>query len=157
MQHEFQMNESLGYLVARVHWCMKTNFQRLIKQRGLQVTPEQWAVLRFVFEFPGISQAEIARRSLKDKTNITRILDVLAKYGYIRRQDDEHDRRGYNIFLTDEGETVLQQLIPLAKQSNISSTQELSAEELRTLLALLQKVGNTLERVLFDEPVSSQE
>ncbi len=112
MHDKFNMNESPGYLVARVNWYMKTNFQKLIRQRSLQVTPEQWAVLRFVFESPGISQAEIARRSLKDKTNITRILDVLAKYGYIRRQDDERDRRGYNIFLTEEGETVLRQLIP---------------------------------------------
>jgi DNA-binding MarR family transcriptional regulator len=127
---------------------MKTYFTKVIKQHGLHVTPEQWAVLVFVFKEPGTSQTEIAKRSLKDKTNVTRILDVLEKNGYITRKPDAHDRRRYRIYLTNDGETVLQQLIPIADDVNKTSSQGINEQELLKFKTLLNHICTTLEELL---------
>ena len=43
----------------------------------------------------GIHQSELSDRTGKDRHNITRILNLLEKKGYIHRIPDEHDRRRY--------------------------------------------------------------
>ena len=120
----------------------------MIKQDGLNVTPEQWAVLIHAFKYPGLSQTEIAQRSSKEKTNITRILDVLEKHGYLQRQHDAHDRRMYRIYLTNEGKDLVKRLVPLAESVNTSSRQSLDEQELLMVKTVLKRICTTLEELL---------
>lgn len=146
----FNLEDSLGYLVAKTNWYMKSYFNKLIKDNGLNVTTEQWAVLVTIYNKPGISQTEIAKLSLKDKANITRILDGLDKNGYVIKTSDSSDRRAYNINLTDSGKEVLEKLIPLAQQANNAFVQDLSQREVENLVNSLNKIPSTLERLITD-------
>lgn len=147
---QFNLDGSLGALVSKTHWHMKTYFTKMIRQHGLDVTPEQWAVLLTISRIPGIPQTELARRTWKDKTTITRILDVLAKHGYITRQPDPQDRRKYNIYLTDEGEVVLERLIAIATEVNNTFKHALTPSELHYVTIILPKICQQLEELLTE-------
>lgn len=141
----YEINHSLGYIVAKTNWYMKTHFGRLIREAGLNITPEQWAVLHAIHHHPGITQTEIAQASLKDKTNVTRILDVLEKNGHIRRDKDLNDRRAFCIHLTDSGEKALELLVRLADQANAAYCKELNEGEVTQLIRLLNRVCGSTE------------
>jgi DNA-binding MarR family transcriptional regulator len=143
----FDLNESVGYLLASVHWRLKNQFSAIIATEGFRVTPEQWAVLIVAHRSPGVSQTELAQLCLKDKTNVTRILDVLERDGLLIRADDARDRRVYRIRLTAAGEKMVQRLIPLAKRANAAACRRLDATDVRALKALLKRLAANLDTV----------
>lgn len=79
MNNNFNINESLGFLISITNASIRTFFNRAIKKNGIEATAEQWGILNIVKESPGIIQNDIAGKSMKDKTNVTRILDLLEK------------------------------------------------------------------------------
>jgi DNA-binding MarR family transcriptional regulator len=144
----FKLDESLGYVVAKTNWYMKTYFGKLIKDHNLNITTEQWAVLNAIHSRPGRSQTEIAEISLKDKTNVTRILDILEKNGYIIRNQAKNDRRAYIINLTENGESVLKQLIAIANIANKNYINSLQNDEINSLITILKKISYSIEKDL---------
>lgn len=147
---DFEIDQSLGYLAAKTNLLMKSYFSRAIKRANLDITPEQWAVLYTVVKNPGISQTEIAKISMKDKANVTHIIDSLEEKCYIKRISDLKDRRVNVITPTSAAEEVLERLIVIAKASNEAFTQELTAAERLCLMESLRKVSASLEDMLDD-------
>jgi DNA-binding MarR family transcriptional regulator len=149
---EFDLDQSLGYLVAKTSLLMKSYFIRAIKQENLSITPEQWAVLFAAVKSPGISQTEIARICMKDKANITHIIDVLEEKGYTKRTNDPDDRRVKVINPTSEGQEVLERLIVIAQNANLFFMEGLKKDELQSLMESLKKISASLETILTDNP-----
>lgn len=142
----FNINQSLGYLISKTNSLMRNEFNRMIKEKGYNATVEQWGVLSIINKKPGIIQSEIAALGIKDKTNITRMLDVLEKNGNVERKPSKKDRRLYNIYITEQGKELLDNLTPIAIEVNKFSATELSLEELETLTNLLEKVYKKLKK-----------
>lgn len=147
---DFSLDQSLGYLVAKTNLLMKVYFSRAIKQENLDVTPEQWAVLYSVVKNPGISQTEIARICMKDKANITHIIDALEGKGYLRRIGDPEDRRVKVIKPTSSAEEFLEQLTVIAETTNAVAMMDLTEAERQSLIESLRKISNSLEDMLAD-------
>jgi DNA-binding MarR family transcriptional regulator len=144
---KIDMQHSLGYVIARANWVMKTGFSHILREKGLDITPEQWAVMYFAWEIPGISQTELARRSLKDKPNVTRILDVLVKKQFVERRADPADRRASCIFLTGQGEAILPQILEAAMESNRDAVTDMDPTQEQQLVWLLNQIIETLEKI----------
>jgi len=140
----FKIHESLGYLTSKNNGLMRNCFNKMIKEKGFNATVEQWGILHIIDAFPGATQSDIAKKGLKDKTNITRMLDVLEKNKNIERKPAINDRRVYNIFITKSGKKLLNDLIPIAIEINKQSVIGLSEKELADLISLLKKVYNNL-------------
>ncbi|EHQ91260.1 MarR family winged helix-turn-helix transcriptional regulator [Desulfosporosinus youngiae] len=145
---DFDINDSLGFIVAKTNYYMKTYFSKSIKDHDLNVTTEQWAILNAVYHNPGASQTDLARACLKDKTNVTRILDLLVKKGYVIRNIDMNDRRVYSITLTELGEKVLEQLIELSDDANKVFASDLNKDDYQELLRSLKTISSTLEKLI---------
>ncbi len=142
--NEFDFEKSLGYLLSKTNAIMRLSFNKAINQNGLDASAEQWGILNIVKTFPGLTQSEIALRSLKDKTNVTRMLDVLEKKGCIERRSDKTDRRIYNIYITNAGKKLIEKIEPIANNVNQQAVKNLTPKETEQLRKLLNKLFNTL-------------
>jgi MarR family transcriptional regulator for hemolysin len=142
---EAPSTHSLGSLLSKTKWLLDAHFNRLLKGAGVEITPEQWSVLIVVHGNPGVSPSEIARRGYKDKTNVTRILDVLEGRGLLERRPDAADRRAFRIHLTSQGKRLMPRLFPIAGAVNGAALAGLSTTEQERLLDLLEKVKANLE------------
>jgi MarR family transcriptional regulator, organic hydroperoxide resistance regulator len=142
------LNDSLGSLISKANWHMRANLNLTIKENALKVTSEQWVLLNIINNHPGIAQTEIARTSLKDKTNVTRMLDILQKNGYISRNDDQTDRRMYRIYLTIKGKKILTQILPLAQGVNRECIKNLGKSERENLHKSLVTIIDTLSTLV---------
>lgn len=146
---EYKIDQSLGYLVGKTSWYLKTNFVKITKENNIDVTIEHWSLLNIIFKNPGISQTQIANIVRKDKTNVTRILDVMTKKNLVVRKNDKNDRRAYKIHLTKHGEETLSKLIPLAKETNQYYEEILGEKDSKALRRVLNKLSDDIRAKLF--------
>lgn len=140
--------KSLGYAIGRTNWYIKTLLNKFLKEEGFSITNEQWIVLKVIFANPAASQKEIAEKSLKDKTNITRILDLLEKNGYIVRRRDDRDRRMNRIHLTKEGKRILKAVNPVTQKTDEICVQSLGKKEVMELIKSLDAVCVRIKKKL---------
>jgi DNA-binding MarR family transcriptional regulator len=142
--NNFKINDSLGYLIGLTNSLMRYQFNKMIKENGFNTSVEQWGILNIVHAFPGITQSEIALKGRKDKTNITRMLDLLEKNGNIERKSSKRDRRQYNIYITDNGIKLLNDIIPISDEVNQQGTKGINKEELVKITSVLKKIQTNL-------------
>lgn len=140
----YKINDSLGYLIGQTNSLMRYQFNKMIKEKGFNTSVEQWGILNIVNAFPGITQSEIALKGRKDKTNITRMLDLLEKNGNIERKQTKKDRRQYNIYITDNGIKLLNDIIPISNEVNQQGIKGINKEELLKITSLLKKIQTNL-------------
>jgi DNA-binding MarR family transcriptional regulator len=138
---------SLGFIIYRTALALKSALQRFFKENGFEITAEQWAIIRHLWEEDGLSQRELAEKTSKDKPNITRMIDALEQKRLVFRQPDPRDRRKYCIYLTKEGKHLQERLLPLAQDLRERVTQNLTAQELDLLKDTLDKIYQNICRL----------
>ena len=72
---------------------------------------------------------------------MVKVVDALERLGLIDRRLTEGDRRTLSLFLTERGVAELQTLRENAARYEEAIAKKLSADERRTLIALLDKVA----------------
>ena len=110
---KFKQENSPGFIIHRLDTLLKLGLRHAFKEKGFDFTAEQWGVLFSLYRSEGIHQSELGGRVGKDRHNITRILNLMEKKGYIRRIPNEHDKRRYNIFLTEKSREIEESLISI--------------------------------------------
>jgi DNA-binding MarR family transcriptional regulator len=99
---EYQLNESVGYLVSRV----KSSMSNLVTQRTmaeLGITSTQASILFMVASGKCQLAADLARDYGIDASAVTRLIDRLEKRGLLSRVRSSEDRRVVRLGLTPEG------------------------------------------------------
>ncbi|MGV2289308.1 MarR family transcriptional regulator [Trinickia sp. YCB016] len=99
---EYQMGESVGYLIARVKSVMSNMVtQRTMAELG--ITSTQASILFMVASGRCLVAAELARDYGIDASAVTRLIDRLEKRGLLTRVRSNEDRRVVRLALTPEG------------------------------------------------------
>ena len=139
----FNIENSIGFSLHHSSYIFKSAIKHTFKQAGYDVTPEEFVALNLIGS-DGIEQGELVKRSLKDKTNITRLLDRLQKKSLILRQEHHTSGRQQFVVLTPKGQALCQTLLPLVQSMVSKATQGLSQEELETARQVLNKISHNL-------------
>jgi MarR family transcriptional regulator, transcriptional regulator for hemolysin len=133
------------FQIERTNKISRIYSQREFDRLGLDITIEQWILLKIIHESQFISQKDLANKSLRDPASITRTLDLVQKKGLIDRQAVPDNRRQYNIVLTKKGLDFIQKVLPIVNQHRQKSVDGLSDSELKTLTKLLYKIQKNME------------
>ncbi len=128
------------YLIERTERQMKRYANAALKQGGIEISSEQWVILKRISEREVINQRELAELTFKDPASVTRSLDILEKGGLLRREDMENDRRAYKLMLTPEGEALVRKITPIAKAIRKQGLKDIPEDELAQFKATLNKI-----------------
>ncbi|MDF2815290.1 MAG: transcriptional regulator [Paenibacillus sp.] len=118
-----------------------------LRLKSHDITPEQWIVLYCIGENDGMIQKEIAELAGKDRPTTTRILDALEAKGFIIRNKGLTDRRSFLIGMTEKGQELIRQTIPIERQAVEDATQGITSEEYAQLLSILKRIGENVDRL----------
>jgi DNA-binding MarR family transcriptional regulator len=132
-----------GYLLARLGESSRRRFQEALEPEGLH--PRHFGVMTMVAAHPGMSQKQLHEKTAIDPSSMVAVIDELEAMGLAERRPHPDDRRVHAIFLTDSGQETLERVRTLAATLQRDFFQALSADERRTLHALLRKLSG--ERV----------
>ncbi|GET25135.1 MarR family winged helix-turn-helix transcriptional regulator [Prolixibacter sp. NT017] len=130
----------LGAIARKVHQHVESVFRK----ENLDITPEQFSLLTILWYNEGISIKELADRSQRDKTTISRVVNNMIKHDLIRRLDNVDDKRAKRIFLTDRGRNLQDQLVMLSGEIYVQALGNLSDEELDHTLEVFKKIEKNL-------------
>lgn len=144
---EIDLESSIGYVINRTAIKMKTYLFKCFKDKGFDITPEQLSVLIGLRRKNGQYQKELGDKILKDKPNMTRLLDILEKMKFITRKPDKNDRRKFKIFLTEEGNKTVEKLLPIITETKNNFTANITEEEISLLINVLSKISNNIENL----------
>jgi MarR family transcriptional regulator, temperature-dependent positive regulator of motility len=123
-----------GHLIRRAHQISVSMFHDLM---GRQITPVQYSILRMLQELPGLDQVTLAQRVGLDTSTTADIAVRLEAKGWIVRE--VLPRRQRRLLLTQEGEKLLDELIPAVDALNHGLLDGMGEEDAQALLRLLRK------------------
>ena len=118
--------------------------QREMEKLGIDITIEQWVLLKIISESEVLSQRELALKSSRDPASITRTLDILQKKEFIKREPILNNRRTYNISLTNEGERFVQDNLAFIVAQRKRSVKGFTNEELKLLSNMLKRIQSNM-------------
>ena len=78
-QFNFDIRLIFAILNGKVSAAINRKLSRNFRQNGLEITPEQWTVLIFLWEKDGVTQQELCNATFKDKPSMTRLIDNMER------------------------------------------------------------------------------
>jgi len=123
------------YLIKRLEQAVRQRLDDSLRRLGL--TAQQYTTLTVLRARPGLSSAQLARRSFVTAQSMNEMVTALEKKGLMRRVPSEADRRVLQLTLTPRSTVVLataDRVVDDLEDRVITSVQGLSHDELRAVL-----------------------
>jgi len=138
------IEEVILFQIERTSKLSKIYSQREFDKLGMNITVEQWILLKIIHENTGLTQKELAEKSLRDPASITRTLDLLNKKGFVERKVVPGNRRQYSICLTKNGKGFISKYMSVITAHRTKSTGGMSEKELKALMQSLKRIQNNM-------------
>lgn len=135
---------SLSLKLAITSRQLRRHFDQSVSDLG--VTRSQWTVISAVSRLPGATQRTLAQLLEMSEASAGRLVDRLCSDGLLVRRPKDDDRRAHCVFLTDEGEALIEQLTKIAREHEEIVFRGLDAEEIDRFDALLEKILDNIGR-----------
>jgi DNA-binding MarR family transcriptional regulator len=135
--------ETVDYHI-RAAWY---GFFRMYNQEAVKhgfTTSIGFVLLNLHFEL-GTPATKIAPLMGMESRSLSRMLNSMEEQGFIRKEQDEHDKRSVLIFLTEKGREKREISRLTVKGFNEELSTKISAEEFRTFVKVMNKINSQIE------------
>ena len=107
------------------------------------ISLQQFNVLRILRGQKGVAAnlSTVQERMVNRMSNTTRIIDKLIDKEYVERSICKNNRRKIELFITEEGLSLLKKVDPIVDQAEVEITQTLNSSEQEQLFSLLKKMN----------------
>ncbi len=124
--------------INRIARCGVLYRDERFKQYGLN--GHQHVYLYNIKNNPGISQEQLSRKILVNKSNVARQVIALEKSGFIERVVSNSDKRQFKLYSTDKTLEILPEISDVVKDWNSMLLDEFSENEKKLLEKMLEKI-----------------
>ena len=136
---------SMGMLINSAHRAMTKRFVQNAMKSGLDISLDQWMVLGPIWQLESASQKELGEITLKDKTSITRLVDMLEKKNLVVRVEDQIDHRIKRVILTNAGKQLFFDVLPIMEKTREEVRKDISDQDIETFKKVLSSIIVNLE------------
>lgn len=133
---------------GKVSMAINRKMYRNFRKEGLDITPEQWSVLSFLWRQDGVSQQTLCDSTFKDKPSMTRLVDNLVKLGLVERRIAPNDRRSNLVYLTSKGTDIQEKADAAVNETMKYAFAGIDEEGLNLVRHLLKIVFNNIQETL---------
>ncbi len=134
-----------SFLLDRTARRVKQYAQQKFKLGDFDITVDQWLILKNLSENDLLSQTELAQMVFKDQPTLTRIIDILVKKGFVQRVPHPLDRRSFQLLLTNEGQSKVNELKPQIASIREKAWENLNKSDFEEFKRILNTIYNNLE------------
>jgi len=136
----------LPVLLRHSWYGLNQAFRRRIAH--LELTPDQFTVLRNLAEAPGLTQRELCARMASDPNTVAALTARMAGAGWIERTACSRDRRANRLRLLPAGRRKLNRARRIAMDLQAEVSADLGSDELETLLDGLTRLARSCQSAL---------
>ena len=96
------LKSRIGMKLVRVGKMVRAIANQKFVKANYEITPEQFTVLTAILDHDGLYQRQIGAITLKDRPNITRIINILENKELVTRTPDTNKRKVFKINITEK-------------------------------------------------------
>lgn len=115
-----------------------------LQENDIDLTKEHWIILFKLIKNDGLSQNQLAIYTDRDKTSLTRLINILERKNLVQRIKKDTDKRINLIYLTENGKQQFLIALPLIEKTIKKLQKGLSKEEINNTIKTLQKIQNNI-------------
>jgi len=138
-----------GFLIHDVSRMRRIVVDRALKPLG--VTRSQWWVLAFLSRRDGMKMTALAADLDLTKMAVGGLIKRMEASGFVERRDDERDGRAKRIFLTAEGQSLVNRIRANVEDVEADILSNVSETELDVSAETLVKIKQRLLDILGDD------
>jgi DNA-binding MarR family transcriptional regulator len=142
------MEPRLSYLIGRLERVLRRRLTAAIEPDGL--TLPAYTALSVLRAQDGLSNAQLARRSLVTPQSMSEVLALLVELGYVRRRAEPGNGRVIRMELTASGRRALERCDRAVDAVEGELLGDLDADEAADLRDALLRCSRALERELVE-------
>jgi len=141
---KYNLETNINHRLATVAMLLKREAFRVISEKNLNITPEQWVVLYYLWEEDGLSIGNLVKRSKKDFANISRIVEKLIASGYVEKKRSPEDGRSFHIYLLPKAFLIRNEVQKCWQELSDMLADNMSEQEKSSFLKILDKIEDNL-------------
>ncbi|MDH7554043.1 MAG: MarR family transcriptional regulator [Spirochaetota bacterium] len=142
------MEKRLYYSLTRTQNSLHQYVKHILQKKGLKASPAQLAIMFLLYEKNNISMSYISNELELDNSAITRSIDRLEKYGFVKRVINSNDRREFAIEITESGMSEIQKAQKVIKEINNFIESKIKKERLAAFKEILDELNGILREEL---------
>jgi len=147
--------ETFGFLVTDVARLMRQEFDRLIGEAGLGLTPGEARALSHAARAGMVRQTVLAERMGVEAMTLSGYLDRLEARGLVERTTDPTDRRAKLVRRTSAADAVLARIGEIAPSARARVERSMTPAEWSTLQSLLKRARTALSEARDEDRKNS--
>ena len=137
---DHRLQDVLFYSLESATKAYRRFAQARLHAAGIDITIDQWLVLKTIHESADITLQQIGAAVFKDFASVTRIVQLLERKGLLRRKPHPTDGRRSRLVLTRAGESVIRTVEPIAQANRRQALEGIDAEQIARLRAVLKRI-----------------
>ena len=142
------MQPRLSYVIGRLERVLRRRLAAAVEPAGL--TLPAYTALSVLRAEDGLSNAQLARRSLVTPQSMSEVLALLVDQGYVRRRAEPGHGRVIRTELTKAGSRALERCDRAVDIVEEEMLDDLDVDEVASLRGVLSRCGRALERELAE-------
>jgi MarR family transcriptional regulator for hemolysin len=148
--HESErFEDAVAYQIHRTNRLLLTHLSRFLEMSVHNMTPEKWLLLARIYQRGSVRQVDLTEPALEDAPNVSRLVDGLAKAGFVDRIADPADRRGRLLSCTEQGERLCGKLMERSVPERVRVFDGFSEADLETFGGFLDRVEANVRPLLI--------
>lgn len=132
--------EKPPYWINRAAFLFRAELQRAFVADGIDITPEEWALLMVLREREPLTVGALAELTLRDRTTVTRFLDALAGKKLVVRSPDPADRRRTEVRLSGEAAEIFPRMMAHVEALIARGSEGIAPDEIATANSVLARM-----------------
>ena len=151
LEKEFEENffdcyaRTLPYIIEKASVYIRLRGSLLLNELGADITLEQFITLDAIHGCPDLCQRDLAKILLKDRSNVTRILNILEKKGLIMRKTATKGKRVVKVTsLTEAGHSVMSKYADKMKSDLNNFLEEFNQDDLKVMEKTLKLISKKI-------------
>ncbi|MDE7418975.1 MAG: MarR family winged helix-turn-helix transcriptional regulator [Muribaculaceae bacterium] len=129
---------NLGCLIGAVYQQQLSGLASALAERGLDIIPSEYLVLRSLYGCDGMQQCDVAALLGKDKAGVSRCVSAMERKGLVGVQTVSHKCR--RVWLTEKGRELEYVLLKVAEERHKALNDLVSAEDMKTFVKVLKQI-----------------
>lgn len=129
---------AIGCRVSQAYRKMLNQLEVSLSHAGLDITSNEYLVLRAIYHKEGLQSCEIAELTGKDKATVSRCVAILEKKGYIRTESISH--KCLRVYSSERGKELQPLILKVAEERYNALLHIITPDELATFSCILDKI-----------------